>query len=276
MIIIGIEVHKDWIKELFIEKAHLFLRLLNAMWRTSEEESMYVAKLLSTLGLGKESKILDLGCGNGRIAINLAKHGYKVVGVDISPILIEDALKKAKEHKVTDRVKFLVGDALKIPEVLRDEVFDATIMYWTTIIGYYLSKDIDIEILRNIKKVTKDQGYLLILNTVSLDLVALRSSLCRVEGVVNEIDEEYMLIEKPRFDPKTSIVENTWLFYRKEGKNLKYIDEISFRLKVYTLHELVEIAEKAGWRFVNAYQDLVTLRPYKPGLSSLNVVFKNI
>jgi len=32
-----------------------------------------------------KSKVLDLMCGNGRISINLAKLGYKVVGIDTSP-----------------------------------------------------------------------------------------------------------------------------------------------------------------------------------------------
>ncbi len=54
--------------------------------------------------------MLDLMCGNGRISINLAKLSYKVVGIDISPMYIEDARGRAKEHNVAEDVKFLVGD----------------------------------------------------------------------------------------------------------------------------------------------------------------------
>ncbi len=274
MNIIGFGKDRNWVKEFFIDKGYLFLRVLNAKWKTSKEETKLVVRLLKTLGVDQGSKILDLGCGNGRIAINLAKHGYYVVGVDISPIFIEDAQKKAKEYNVEDKVKFLVGDALELDKILKDKVFDATIMYWSTIIGYYLDKDKDIKVLENIRRITRNEGYLLILNTVSLDVVALRAGLFQAEGCLNEVDEEMVLIEKPRFDPKTSIIENTWIFYRRRGKDLEYLNEISFKLRVYALHELIEITEKAGWRFIEAYRDLLTLRPYRPMLSNFNVVFK--
>jgi hypothetical protein len=67
---------------------------------------------------------------------------------------------------------------------------------------------------------------------------------------------------------------NTWTFYRRVGRDLIFIDEMSFKLRVYTLHELVKLAEENGWQFTNAYRDTITLTPYKPLLSSLNVAFK--
>ncbi|RLE86213.1 MAG: hypothetical protein DRN04_19935 [Thermoprotei archaeon] len=66
-----------------MRKSHLFLKILNALWGKSEE-AKHVARVLKVHGVNEGSKILEVGCGNGRIAINLAKLGYEVVGLDIS------------------------------------------------------------------------------------------------------------------------------------------------------------------------------------------------
>jgi len=253
----------------------LFLRVLNKMWEKADVEALGVKRILESLGLGEGSLILDLGCGNGRIAVNLAKLGYRVVGVDVSPVFIRDAFEKAKMHGVEDKVNFRTGDARRIDEEFNGNVkFDATIMYWTTIIGYY-DESVDADILRRIRRVTCDNGYLLILNTVNFDSTILRVGLLGTGiSYFNEVDDELICVEKPIFDPLKAVMTNTWTFYRRVGRDLIFIDEMSFKLRVYTLHELVKLAEENGWQFTNAYRDTTTLTPYKPLLSNLNVAFK--
>jgi ubiquinone/menaquinone biosynthesis C-methylase UbiE len=71
----------------------------------------------------KSKQILDIGCGTGRHAIELAKRGYKVVGVDLS----ESQLKRAREKSIEANmsVKFIQGDARSLP--FQNE-FDIAIM----------------------------------------------------------------------------------------------------------------------------------------------------
>lgn len=78
----------------------------------------------------KNLRILDVGCGAGFFSVLLAKEGYQVTGVDLTPDMVENARTFAEEEK-TD-CEFLVMDA----ENLRfaDESFDVVIsrnLTWT-------------------------------------------------------------------------------------------------------------------------------------------------
>lgn len=59
----------------------------------------------------KEAKILDVGCGGGFLSNELARQGYAVTGVDLSP----ESLKVAEAYDVTGTVKYEVADAFKLP-----------------------------------------------------------------------------------------------------------------------------------------------------------------
>ncbi len=67
-----------------------------------------------------KGKILDIGCGNGRDSIFLAKKGYEVVGIDITPKAIALAKKNGLKTK---NLKFIVADAEKLP--FKDGSFDS-------------------------------------------------------------------------------------------------------------------------------------------------------
>lgn len=55
------------------------------------------------------SRILDFGCGTGRLVIPFAKKAEEVVGVDISPQMISEAQKNAKNHQL-DNISFFLSD----------------------------------------------------------------------------------------------------------------------------------------------------------------------
>ena len=78
----------------------------------------------------KNLKILDVGCGAGFFSILLAKEGYQVTGIDLTPDMIKNARLLAEEEKVS--CEFQVMDA-ENPE-FPDETFDVVIsrnLTWT-------------------------------------------------------------------------------------------------------------------------------------------------
>jgi len=55
------------------------------------------ADLVTTLVGDRGARILDAGCGTGRVAIELARRGYDVVGIDVEPAMLDTARAKAPE-----------------------------------------------------------------------------------------------------------------------------------------------------------------------------------
>ena len=68
-------------------------------WATSMVPSKLTTKFLAVLTKNKlkDEKVLDIGCGNGRDSIYLARKGLNVVGIDISGQAIKFARQNKKE-----------------------------------------------------------------------------------------------------------------------------------------------------------------------------------
>ncbi|MEX0331458.1 MAG: class I SAM-dependent methyltransferase [Puniceicoccaceae bacterium] len=81
------------------------------------------------------SRVLDLGCGWGRVAAALAYEGYSVRGIDLSPHLVELARKNAPQEL---KISYSTGSLLDIP--CRDSSFDCVVCLWGTF-NHLLSPD---------------------------------------------------------------------------------------------------------------------------------------
>jgi ubiquinone/menaquinone biosynthesis C-methylase UbiE len=65
---------------------------------------------IEALGAGEGKKYLDLGCGSGRYAVNLAKLGAEVTGLDFSDAMLKLARDYARQEGVTGKVQFVQTD----------------------------------------------------------------------------------------------------------------------------------------------------------------------
>jgi SAM-dependent methyltransferase len=59
--------------------------------------------------------LLELGCGTGRTLIPLARSGFQVTGVDMSPEMLRIAEAKARTARVTKRVNLIEGSYSDAP-----------------------------------------------------------------------------------------------------------------------------------------------------------------
>ncbi|TET20040.1 class I SAM-dependent methyltransferase [Candidatus Bathyarchaeota archaeon] len=77
--------------------------------------------------LPKTGLVLDAGGGPGRYTIELAKKGYKVVLLDLSPKCLEIAKKEVKKAGVEDMVRAIVEGSITDLSRFGNELFDAVL-----------------------------------------------------------------------------------------------------------------------------------------------------
>ncbi len=99
---------KPWYEALFTDYAETYDK--ESFTRGTLGECDFIE---AEIGGDRSVPILDIGCGTGRHAIELARRGFKVTGIDLSLSQIERARQKAAAAGMV--VDFRVGDARALP-----------------------------------------------------------------------------------------------------------------------------------------------------------------
>ncbi len=78
--------------------------------------------------LVRGKRVLDVGCGDGRLALGVASYATRVGGIDPDPEVIAAAKRNARKAGVRN-VRFASGAAQHLP--YPDAAFDVVILSWT-------------------------------------------------------------------------------------------------------------------------------------------------
>jgi 2-polyprenyl-3-methyl-5-hydroxy-6-metoxy-1,4-benzoquinol methylase len=77
--------------------------------------SSTMAGIEEFLGDLRDKEVLEYGCGLGTMSTLLARSGARVSALDISPVSIEVARRRAELHGVEARIDFVVSEAERLP-----------------------------------------------------------------------------------------------------------------------------------------------------------------
>ncbi|WP_437755783.1 methyltransferase domain-containing protein [Sorangium sp. So ce1389] len=196
------------------------------------------------LGVEKGAVILDLACGAGGHAIEIASRGYSVVGFDLSLAMLARAADDAQDRG--QKLNFLQGD---MREMTFEETFDG-VYCWSTSFGYF-DDEKNLDVLARIRRALRAGGMLL-LDIVNRDYVASRQpSLVWFEG------DGCVCMDEMQVDFFTSRlkVKRTVMF--EDGRSR----ELDYSIRLYGLHELGKMLHEAGFKVTE-----VTGHPAHPGV----------
>ena len=118
---------------------------------TPEMTSAEVDFLEKALELKRDARLLDVPCGHGRHALELAQRGYRVTGIDLST----DALDVARQHSST--VEWVQSDMRRI---VWESEFDAAFCFGNSF--GYLDSSSAREFLRSLARALRPGGQLAI------------------------------------------------------------------------------------------------------------------
>jgi SAM-dependent methyltransferase len=194
--------------------------------------------MVELLGLAPGSRVLDVCCGYGRHAIELAKRGHQVTGVDLSPLQIEAARENAQAAGV--EVDFVVGDAR---EMGYREAFDVTLNLFTSF-GFFEDEADNLAMLASIARASAPGGRLL------LDLWNREKQIRDFRPLEVEERADGVRIEK------------RWAFDAWGGR-LNWRNQVTFpdgrverwehSIRAYTLVELRQMLEQVGFKLERVY-----------------------
>ena len=103
-----------------------------ARWRASEigatVDRLERQLILGLVGDVSTCKVLDMGCGDGELAVELWKRGAIVIGIDASAAMIHAAKARAKEHHADITFQIATAEDLPFPPEQFDVVTAITIL----------------------------------------------------------------------------------------------------------------------------------------------------
>jgi SAM-dependent methyltransferase len=82
-------------------------------WDTGQPSSQ-LKRVISQNSI-EPCRALDIGCGTGTNSIWLAQQGFEVSGIDVAPLAVERAERRA--HDAGVKARFLVADVLRLPDL---------------------------------------------------------------------------------------------------------------------------------------------------------------
>lgn len=223
----------DWWKEYFLDAWPKIQHYIKGQEDT-ELETNYIEALFEVKGY---KHILDVPCGTGRIALELAERGYSTCGIDFNKKNIEVAQKISLEKGLTQQTEWICGDMRTIPF---KNTFDAAVCIFGSF-GYF-------DDIGNQKYVQAIYDSLKAGGSFIIETHTLETML----PIFTHQDfwrfEDYWILEERDFNMETSRIESTWWTLNDNGKQLQHKSSV----RLYSYKELLQMLKSIGFKYFEA------------------------
>lgn len=232
-----------------------------------------MAKLLPELikkyGIHPE-KALDIACGEGTFVIEMAKAGFKMTGVDLSPEMLKLAAEKAAKENIG--IDFVNRD---MREIEFNGEFDLATC-WFDSLNYLLTTDDLARTFSNIARALKPGGYFIFdIRTVYglMDYFGFNISMAAHPCAVLLDSPEAFVLSRPEWDYQSDTA--TWRItgFLQDGGNWERVEE-THRLRGYEIEDVRTAAGKAELTEIDCFGDLLEMSGPGPDSKRLWFVMK--
>lgn len=227
-------ISKEWFLDYFNDDyAKLILDPI-----TPEFTEIQVDLIENLLLLSQTDRILDACAGKGRHAISLAKKGYSLTAIDFVSSYVKHI--ETVSLKENLNIQTLTMDI----RLLSHENFFNKVYLMFTSFGYFTDGENEV-LLKNLKRSLKKDGLLLV-DIENRDYI--------LKNFIYEKwrEKEFgLLLERHKFFPESSRQTTKRVQYYHNGT----IKESFRELRLYSVHELIQLAKLAGFNVINLVGD---------------------
>jgi ubiquinone/menaquinone biosynthesis C-methylase UbiE len=220
----------------------------------SQHIAEYLPGLFTKLDFQPKT-ILDVACGEGTFAIEMAKQGYKVTGIDQSPEMLTLARRKARNEKIK-----LNLHKMDMRQIKFNKTFDLATS-WFDSLNYILEIN-DLEsTFEKIAQVLTDSGWFIFdMNTIYWLVTLAQRYACVLERDTTDIFQ----VHRHAYDYERRIASfNITGFVKDKGRWLRRIDE-THKERGYTIDEIRRCLKAAGFNEVGCWSNLEKQFPFTP------------
>jgi SAM-dependent methyltransferase len=200
-----------------------------------------VDTLIALLKLEPGAKVLDLCCGPGRHALELARRGYAVTGVDRTRSYLDRARNQAAGEGL--KVELVQSDAR---DFVRPAAFDAALNLFTSF-GYFEDPADDLKLARNLCASLRAGGKAIV-DIIGKEPLAHRFR----ERDWYQHPDGTIFLEERKIRGAWERIESRWVRVRSDAAKA----EGTISLRLYSGTELAALLRQAGFAAVDLHGNL--------------------